>query len=257
VSHDTVRPAVREFWNEFADRYDDHFDEPSGDGHALRARQAAVLRFVGDGPGSVLDAGMGPGRLCSALAERGWTVSGLDASSEMVSLARRRVPEARERILEGSIEALPFADATFDRVTATGVLEYTNVTAALSELARVLRPTGVAVISYPHRRAVYHLWKAWLYYPSLRTIRRTFRRAGKKLPRGAGSIAVQDFERLLADVGLTPVDRALTSALPVPAPLDTLLPQAAEWLGRRLEGGLVARAILSTQVVYRAEKRPA
>src|SRR2546421_8686983 len=121
VKQDTVRLGVRTFWNEFADRYDDRFDERSGDGHALRVRQDAVLKLIGVGPGSALDAGMGPGRLCLELAERGWTVSGVDASSEMVAIAQRRVPAASARLVEASIEELPFAEGTFERVTATGV----------------------------------------------------------------------------------------------------------------------------------------
>jgi ubiquinone/menaquinone biosynthesis C-methylase UbiE len=251
-----VRPGVRAFWNSFADRYDDRFDERSGDGHALRVRQDAVLRFMGDGPGSVLDAGMGPGRLCSGLAARGWSVSGVDASAEMVALARRRLPDCAERLVEASIEDLPFAEATFDGVTATGVLEYTNVPVAVAELSRVLKPGGRAVISYPHARSFYRAWKTWAYYPAVRAVRRLVRRPGATLPRGAGAIEPQAFERLLEEAGISPVDRVLTSALPVPAPLDTLMPRFAEAMARRVEGGRLARAILSTQVVYVGVKRP-
>jgi ubiquinone/menaquinone biosynthesis C-methylase UbiE len=255
VKQDTVRPGVRTFWNEFADRYDDRFDERSGDGHALRVRQDAVLKLIGFGPGSALDAGMGPGRLCLELAERGWTVSGVDASSEMVAIAQRRVPAASTRFVEASIEELPFAEGAFDRVAATGVLEYTHVPAALAELSRVLKPGGLAVVSYPHARAFYRAWKAWAYYPTVRAVRRMVGRPGAILPRGAGAIRPDDFERVLRAVGLTPLEKTLTSALPVPAPFDTLLPRVAEALAARVEGRRFASAFLATQVVYAAEKR--
>ena len=100
---------------------------------------------------------MGPGRLYAILGERGWTVSGIDASAEMVSLARPTA-EARER--PGlAIEAMPFEDDSFDAVVATGVLEYTIVPNALGEIARLLRPEGRAVVSYPNPRAAYRRWK--------------------------------------------------------------------------------------------------
>ena len=65
---------------------------------------------------------------------------GVDASAEMVALARERLPDARDRLAQGSVEELPFEDASFDAVAATGVLEYADVPRALGELARVLRP---------------------------------------------------------------------------------------------------------------------
>src|SRR5690242_2504292 len=138
----------------------------------LRTRMAAVLRRSGDGPGAALDAGMGPGRQWVALAARGWTVSGVDASEEMVDAARARLPEAHDRLLVAPIEALPFADDSFDLVTATGVLEYAAVPAALAEIARVLRPGGRAVVSYPNPRAVFGMWKTRAWYPAVRAGKR-------------------------------------------------------------------------------------
>src|SRR5262245_38909733 len=104
--HSKALTDVRTFWNARARRYDAHFDEESGDAHALRARMDATLRNVGSGPGHALDAGMGPGRLCEELGRRGWTVWGVDASASMVELARARLPNARERLVVGSIERL-------------------------------------------------------------------------------------------------------------------------------------------------------
>src|SRR5262249_50103208 len=153
-----------------------------------RARMDATLRNVGSGPGHALDAGMGPGRLCEELGRRGWTVWGVDASASMVELARERLPNARERLVVGAIERLPFDDAMFDCVTASGVLEYADIPAALAELGRVLRPGGIGVVSYPHSRALYRAWKAWLYYPAVRFGRRLMGRRAAERPRGAGAI---------------------------------------------------------------------
>jgi ubiquinone/menaquinone biosynthesis C-methylase UbiE len=171
-------------------------------GHTLRTRLNAAVRLLGDGPGEVLDAGMGPGRLCAALDRKGWTVTGIDGSQEMVDLARERLPHARERLLRARIEVLPFADGSFDAVAVTGVLEYVEDRAAvLQELARVLRPGGQAVVSIPNVLSIPSLWRRNLVYPAVRAakklglVRRApFRR--KRPPRR------RRFEAMLADAGL-------------------------------------------------------
>ena len=61
-------------------------------------------------------------------------------------------------IVEGDAEVLPFAEATFDRVTSNGVLHHTpDMPAALREIHRVLKPQGeTRVIVY--NRASFHYW---------------------------------------------------------------------------------------------------
>jgi SAM-dependent methyltransferase len=239
----------------FGDRagwYDDAYDRQDADGHALRARMAAVLRLVGTGPGDALDAGMGPGRLCAELERLGWTVSGVDASAEMVAAARLRLPDAAERLVCARVEQLPYEDATFDAVVATGVLEYTDVPRSLAELSRVLRPGGRALVSYPNPYTHYVLWKTRGYYPLIRLGKRLFRRPRPSLPRGAGAISRPGFRRLLASVGLETVALEPTSMLVVPSPLDSALPRLAAAAGRSLEGR--GPVWLATQIVYAARK---
>jgi ubiquinone/menaquinone biosynthesis C-methylase UbiE len=242
--------------------YDSRYDTCDADGHALRARLEATLQLAGNGPGDSLDAGMGPGRLCVALEQRGWTICGVDASDVMVEVARERLPTAHERLLVGRIEELPFPDGSFDLVTATGVLEYATVASALAELARVLKPGGRAVVSYPNPEAYYGIWKTRVWYPAVRAVKRLLCRANPGLPRGAGAILPATFGTMLRDAGLIQRACVYTSFSPLPTPLDQLLPRIAERLGARLEGGsgLPARRV-ATQVVYlahleRAEHSP-
>jgi ubiquinone/menaquinone biosynthesis C-methylase UbiE len=246
-------PRVRRFWDERARQYADGFDKQSGDAHALHARLRAVIRLVGPGTGRALDAGMGPGRLCAALEAEGWTVYGIDASAEMVSIARRQFPDAVDRMLWGEIESLPFPDASFQRVTATGVLEYAVVRSALRELSRVLQPAGVAVVSYPNPQALYHLWKTRLYYPLLRRVRRT-RGTNPEAPRGSGAITPESFLSLLQQVGLEPVSHEHTSVQPLIAPFDQLFPKLTFVLAKHLEGRSRGGSWLRTQIVYAARK---
>ena len=234
--------------------YDGAYDAAGPDGYALRSRLEATVRLCGPGPGSALDVGMGPGRLCVALGERGWTVSGVDASPEMVEVAQGRMPDAADRLLVGRTDDLPFADGSFDLVTATGVLEYSPVPAALAEVVRVLRPGGRAVVSYPNPEAYYGIWKSRVWYRLVRVVKRLLRRPNPGLPRGAGMIRPESFEALLQVAGLASTGRAYTSFLALPAPVDALLPRLSERLGSRLERRAPGAARrLATQVVYHAE----
>lgn len=198
---------------------------------------------------------MGPGRLAGELAARGWRASGVDAAPQMVAAARRRLPDAAERLVEGTIEALPFPDDAFDLVVATGVLEYSELDRALAELSRVLRHGGRAVVSYPNPRAVYGIWKTRIYYPCVRSVKRITRQPPRSLPRGGERIRPAAFRAMLARAGLEPDAVVLTSYLVVLSPFELLMPETAERLARRMESGRARFATrLATQFVYTARK---
>ena len=94
----------------------------------------------------LLDAGCGAGLLALLASLRGARVSALDASPGLLAIARERLPGADVR--EGDLEALPFADASFDAVTAVNSLFYAaDMAAAMRELVRVVRPGGRVVVT--------------------------------------------------------------------------------------------------------------
>ncbi len=246
-------PDVGAFFDERAERYDRAYDGPRG--YALRSRMEAALELLGEGPGEVLDAGMGPGRMLVELFRRGWTVSGVDASAEMVATARRRLPEAATRLVQGRIESLPFLNASFDAVTATGVLEYSELERALAELSRVLRPGGRAVVSLPNPGNFYGMWKLRVWYQFVRVAKRLAGRSLPSVPGGSTPVPPDRFQELLAAAGLAPERVEYTSFLVVPSPLDELFPRTTERLGRRLEGsGSRLSRRVAGQVVYTARK---
>ena len=111
-------------------------------GQDPRWRRFLVGRLPVDG-GEVLDVATGTGLVAAELLRRGFRVTGLDQSPEMLDVARRRFGN-RVALVEASAEALPFADETFNHLTFTYLLRYVeNPGATLAELARVVRPGGV------------------------------------------------------------------------------------------------------------------
>ena len=94
----------------------------------------------------LLDAGCGAGLLALLASLRGAHVTALDAAPTLLAVVRERVPAADVR--EGDLEALPFADASFDAVTAVNSVFYAaDMSKAMRELARVVRPGGRVVIT--------------------------------------------------------------------------------------------------------------
>ncbi|MFQ5460770.1 MAG: class I SAM-dependent methyltransferase [Anaerolineae bacterium] len=112
----------------------------------MRATARRLLESSAPG-GDLLDAGCGTGGWLQTLA--GWDAFGVDRHPAALALARRRVPG---RIARATVTALPFADASFDVVTAVDVLYHEAVVsdvAALAELGRVVRPGGAVLVQVP------------------------------------------------------------------------------------------------------------
>jgi SAM-dependent methyltransferase len=106
----------------------------------------------------VLDLGCAAGRNAVLLAEKGFDVEALDASSAMAAKTRDRVAailgarEAQRRVRVGQMDDLSFAhDASFDLVVALGLYHCAQSRSewdrALSETARVLKPGGRLLVS--------------------------------------------------------------------------------------------------------------
>lgn len=109
-------------------------------------------------PGSVvLDAGCGSGRHLRALAKLpDLKIVGIDRSAQDVAdalAALKSMPDALSsdyQVMQADINALPFDDASFDCVICSEVLEHIpEHEKALSELVRVLKPSGSLVVSVP------------------------------------------------------------------------------------------------------------
>ena len=105
-----------------------------------RRKYEDAIRRTGIGPGrNVLDLGCGAGTFCRLAADAGAIVTGIDAASALVAIARERVREGRFDL--GDINTLPYDDRSFDVVSAFNCLQFVpEPLVVLSEVRRVTRP---------------------------------------------------------------------------------------------------------------------
>jgi ubiquinone/menaquinone biosynthesis C-methylase UbiE len=105
-----------------------------------------VVELAGVEPGmTVLDAVCGAGNAAIPAAQAGARVTGLDISPDMLAVARERGADYMIEIdwVEGDVQALPFPDASFDRVLSVfGHMFAPDHERTAAELRRVLRPGG-------------------------------------------------------------------------------------------------------------------
>jgi ubiquinone/menaquinone biosynthesis C-methylase UbiE len=104
----------------------------------------------------VLEIGFGPGVDIEWLSARSAFVGGVDVSDEMVRQASRRnaraISEGRVALACGAAEAIPFPAARFDKVFSINAVQFwRDLPAALAEIRRVLRPSGLAAIAIQPR----------------------------------------------------------------------------------------------------------
>ena len=106
--------------------------------------------------GRVCDIGGGPGRYVIELIKRGCATTLFDISDEEIQLARTRLDElglSAEQLLVGDAQDLSLlASESFDAALMLGpmyhLIESAGRATALRELARILKPSGRAIIAY-------------------------------------------------------------------------------------------------------------
>ncbi len=159
---DRRRVGSVQFFSTAAGQWDDLRAELFGATSDLRILPALLP------PTAVVgDLGCGSGRIAAALAPFVSSVIAVDASSEMLSVARERLTGfSNVHLHEGSLEALPIESGTLDLALVVHVLHHVPEPAlALAEAARVLKPGGRLVVAdvLPHARTEYrrtmgHIW---------------------------------------------------------------------------------------------------
>jgi 2-polyprenyl-3-methyl-5-hydroxy-6-metoxy-1,4-benzoquinol methylase len=126
-------------------------------GRIYRARLRLAADLLGEANyESLVEVGYGSGIFLPELARRTDRLTAIDIHRESA-----QVEEMLSRfgltvdLCEGSLFEMPFRDGEFDALVCLSVLEHvTELEAALSEVRRVLRPGGIAVLGFPVRNLV-------------------------------------------------------------------------------------------------------
>lgn len=138
----------------------------------------------------VLEIGLGYGTLGQLLASKGCHYYGLDISVGPVAMMRERLARLgqnniEERVVIGSALAIPHKDASFDYVYTIGCLHHTgNLTQAISEVYRVLAPSGRAIVMLYNRYSFFQF--VWWFLQTRKKLKRLLLR--KARPRSLDNI---------------------------------------------------------------------
>jgi ubiquinone/menaquinone biosynthesis C-methylase UbiE len=107
---------------------------------------------------AVLEIGFGPGAGIALLVERtpAEHIAGVDPSPEMIRQATARntatIGHGRVELRRGSADALPFADATFDKAFAINSMQvWPDAMAGLKEMRRVVKSGGTVALGFTPR----------------------------------------------------------------------------------------------------------
>jgi len=138
------------------------FDNISGDydglnrvisfGIDIKWRKRVVAIIGKTNPKNILDIATGTGDLAINMVKTGAKeIIGLDISPGMLAVGKKKIADKNLdktiKMVVGDSEKLPFQDNTFDAVTvAFGVRNFENLEVGLSEIYRVLKPTGTFVV---------------------------------------------------------------------------------------------------------------
>ena len=119
----------------------------------------------------LLEIGFGTGTDLLQFARGGARVTGVDLTPRSIEIARRRfeVYDQTSEFAIGDSEALGFPDSSFDIIYSFGVLHHTPDTQrAVSEVHRVLKPGGTAIVMLYHRASLYYWGSIFLKHGILR-----------------------------------------------------------------------------------------
>ena len=213
--------AQNSYTGNWAHSYDaNRFTTESGLAFDKLERDQLVRAIAGLPSGAkVLEVGCGTGRFFSDLLERGLEVTGLEPSADMLDVVRKKYPGEALHLEQGTGQALPFEDKSFDFVYSIRVLnQMGNKFTALQmlrEVVRVVKPGGTVLLEFAN------LYRPGAWKSSNNSVRLTF----AELKHEVQSIAKVDF---LDERGILILSQSLLHKVPT-----KLLPS---WV--RLDAGL-------------------
>lgn len=211
--------------------YDAWYETPMGRTYdALEKKAVDQILPAPAGGNRLLEVGCGTGHWSAFFSRRGFTVTGVDISAEMVGIARgKNIPDASFQVADAHV--LPFTDGQFDVAAAITTLEFVRSPGiVVREMARCTRhPGGVLIVGALN---------------ALARLNRERKAAGKPPYDVARFFSPAQLESLLAPYGETRV--ASTAFVPQPRwalPLAPLVDSIGRLLHRPNGAFVVGRAV--------------
>jgi SAM-dependent methyltransferase len=165
--------------------------------HAIYHQHSLLpwLATVG-GTGAAVDLGCGTGVVSLALAERGFRVTGIDHSPEMLELARRKAMAAglgkRVELREGDVLDPGVAPGSADLVACQGLLHHVeDLAPCVDVIALMLRPGGRFYISEPTADPAPPGRVVAAAIGLAKRLRRALRRGGRPAPPESGEAPIR------------------------------------------------------------------
>jgi SAM-dependent methyltransferase len=159
----TVELDLDQGYAKWADEYD---GEPNP---LIVLEEPVVLDLVGDvNDRDILDAACGTGRYAIRFAESGARVCGVDASEQMLEVARSKAAGTSLAVdfFTADLNQLPLSNESFDlAVCALALCHLPDLRPAIAELGRVLRPGGRLIISDFHPFCLLIGWRTAMHRP--------------------------------------------------------------------------------------------
>lgn len=218
-----------------------HFDRSSayyaarrGQEFGFQTQLRIVDRMLAGCAGRVMDLGCGSGAAVPHLRGRGFDVVGVDFSPEMLAHARRDFGgDGHVTFCRSDAESLPFGTESVDHLVCLGLLEYLGRhDRAVREVARVLRPGGIAVFSIPNGISPYHLTRGMAF--GLWRLGKTLMGRPPSRPPKRHMAVPRRFRQVLDEAGLEPLPNAYCAFFVFP--LDMIAPRAHAKAAAALEG---------------------
>ena len=163
--------AVSEYFGELAPEYSSFAQR------AMPRREEMLrelVRCLPDGPRDVLELGCGTGTLTALLADRypEANISAVDASEEMIRIAREHLPDGRVSFKIALFEDLDLAKGSFDLIASNMSLHHiAEKEPFYKRLRRALRPGGCLVFGDEATTAIPRIeelnWNSWLDFAHL------------------------------------------------------------------------------------------
>lgn len=157
----------KDLFDKIADKYELHYSDKYSKKYRERFVFEKMFKGIDFSGLDVLEAMCGTGQVVEHLLPRGANVTGLDISSEMMGIFKKRFPDSKQVCASFFDNGLPAQ--SFDVVVMNGGLHHIHpdVDRAVDEVYRLLRPGGYFCFADPHKGSFPDIIrKIWYRYDS-------------------------------------------------------------------------------------------